>query len=332
MKKIGIIGIGGRTGTMFAFELKGKGEVFGIGREREISLIREKKLFIERGRGWECFEGNLIEEKEFPKNISFDFLFLTTKNPVGETIKFYFQKIQKEKSKIPVLFLSQNGIEAGEEAVLALKEVFGETDQVPVFRISLFNPIEKKTSEGKEIVSYSLPVKMAIGKISGEVEEKEIQEIFEGTNFQIFWVPQKETKNMEYSKLFLNLIGMASATYGLSIAEGFSKKEVFKEEFLALREYIKTVKKKGGRFLNFPRYPVKFLSLFFSLPWFLVFPFRKILARLVEKERRKKPKDLDEIEFYNGAVVKLGREIGLENKINEKILQRGKEILEKNVR
>jgi len=332
MKKIGIIGIGGRTGTMFAFELKEKGEVFGIGREREISLIREKKLFVERGEGWECFEGNLIEEKEFPKNISFDFLFLTTKNPVGETIKFYFQKIQKEKLKIPVLFLSQNGIEAGEEAVLALKEVFGETDQVPVFRISLFNPIEKKTSEGKEIVSYSLPVKMAIGKISGEVEEKEIQEIFEGTNFQIFWIPQKETKNMEYSKLFLNLIGMASATYGLSIAEGFSKKEVFKEEFLALREYIKTVKKKGGRFLNFPRYPVKFLSLFFSLPWFLVFPFRKILARLVEKERRKKPKDLDEIEFYNGAVVKLGREIGLENKVNEKILQRGKEILEKNVR
>jgi hypothetical protein len=33
--KIGVIGVGGRTGTMFAFELKNSGNVFGIGRKKK---------------------------------------------------------------------------------------------------------------------------------------------------------------------------------------------------------------------------------------------------------------------------------------------------------
>ncbi len=325
MLKIGIIGIGGRTGMMFAFELKRESQVFGIGKEREVELIKEKKLLVERNRERNFFEGILIEEKSFSGEIDFDFLFLTVKNPIDQAVKFYYQKIKEKNLKPPALFLSQNGIEAGEKAISILKEIFGKDfKKIPIFRISLFNPVDKKIFDDKIFISYSLPIKFAISKISGPNGFDEILEIFKKSGFEFEVIPKEKSRDMEYSKLFLNLIGMASASHGFSPKEGFSKKEIFKEEILAIREYKRVLKMAGGNFLNFKNYPVKFFSLFFSLPISLLFPFRKIFANLIEKRRKGKPKDLDEVEYYNGAVVKLGQRLGIETPINEKILERAK--------
>lgn len=321
--KIGIIGIGGRTGTMFFQELKNSGEVFGIGKKEEIEKIKNKELFVEKNGKKELVEGNLIEENEFPKGVDFDFLFLTVKNPIGQVVKTYYQKIKERGLKIPTLFLSQNGIEASNEALLGLKEIFGEKE-FPIFRISLFNPVEKKILNNHTIISYSLPIKMALAKISGSQEEKEINNFFKKANFKVFLISQKEAKNMEYSKLFLNLIGMASATKGLSVREGFSKKEVFLEEIKAMKEYITVVKAAKGKFLNFPGYPVKTFSFLFSLPPLFLFPLRKIFGKIIDRARTGKAKDLDEIDYYNGAVVKLGKIFNIKTPVNEEILKKVK--------
>ena len=325
MKKIGIIGIGGRTGTMFYSELKKIAQVFGIGKQFDIDLIKNKKIFARKNKKEELLEGNLIEESQFPAGIDFDFLFLAVKNPVGPIIKYYYQKIKEKNLRPPALFLSQNGVEAADEAVSVLKEIFREkAKEISIFRISLFNPVDKQNLNDKIYISYSLPIKMSMAKVSGFEDEKEAAEIFKKAGFKIYLVPQREAKNMEYSKFFLNLIGMASATQGFSAKEGFSKREVFREEILAIKEYIKTIKAARGKFLNFPHYPVKCLSLFFSLPLFLLFPFRNIFGKLIEKGREGKMKDLDEVDYYNGAVVKLGEKIKIETPINKKILEKAK--------
>jgi len=325
MKKIGTIGIGGRTGTMFYFELKKIAQVFGIGKQFDIDLIQHKKIFVKRNKKEELLEGSLIEENQFPAGINFDFLFLAVKNPVGPTVRYYYQKIKENNLRIPALFLSQNGIEAGDETIPVLKTIFGQkAKEIPVFRISLFNPVDKKNLNNNFYISYSLPIRMAVAKISGSQDKEEIAGIFTKADFKISSILQKEAKNMEYSKLFLNLIGMASATKGLSPKEGFSKKEVFLEEIGAIREYIKVVKVAGGKFLNFPDYPVEILSFIFSLPTFLLLPFRKIFGKLIEKGREGKMKDLDEIEYYNGAVVRLGEKIKIRTPINKKIFERVK--------
>lgn len=310
---------------MFAKELEGVGEIFGIGRKFEIDLIERGELFVKRNDKEIQFKGEMVEENEFPKNIHFDFLFLTVKNPVGPAVRYYYQKIKEKRLKLPILFLSQNGIEAVKEANSVLREVFGKDfEKISIFRISLFNPVEKRIFGKKTLIIYSLPIRLAISKICGNFPEEKVLEIFKRRNFEIFFVSSKDSKNMEYSKLFLNLIGMASATYGLSIREGFSKKEIFKEEIEVLREFKKVVRLKKGRFLNFPHYPIKFFSFLISLPFFILFPFRNILARLIEKGRVGKEKELDEIDYYNGAIVKLGKEVGIEIPINKKILERVK--------
>jgi hypothetical protein len=323
LKRIGIIGIGGRTGTMFAFELKNSVEVLGIGRKEEIELIKKRKIFIKKNGNEFLFEREAICDTEFLRALPLDALFLTVKNPIGPAVSYYYQKIKEENLTPPAIFLSQNGIEAGEEAISVLKNIFGErAEEIPVFRISLFNPVDREEKNGKILISYSLPIKMAIAQISGP--KIDVSEIFKSENFKVFFVDQKNAKNMEYSKLFLNLIGMPSATHGLSIKEGFSKKEIFKEEILALREYKKVVKLSGGKFLNFSGYPVKFLSFLISLPISFLSPFREILAEKIERGRARKKKELDEIDYYNGAVLKMAKKLKVEVPINSKILERVK--------
>lgn len=329
--KIAIIGVGGRTGTMFAFEFQKAGDVLGIGRERDINIIKEKRLELKRGEDPPIlFEGKVIGDSEFPKNSLPDIIFFAVKNPVGPVIKYYYQKI-KEEEKLPSLVLAQNGIVAASQAKEVLKEVLGKRrfEEIRLIRFSLFNPVDSQEVNGKIQIDYFLPIRLAFGIYSGPKETKDIKEIFEKAKIEAEEVSPENIKNMEYSKLFLNLIGMASAAKGLTIEEGFKNKETFEEEMGVLREYIKVVKKMGGKFLNFKHYPIKlFIPLLNFLPLPILKIFRKTIAKTITKGRRGKEKgNIDEIEYYNGAVIRIGKKLGIETPINEKILKRVKEKL-----
>ena len=116
---------------------------------------------------------------------------------------------------------------------------------------------------------------------------------------------------------------MASASRGFSVKEGFLNSEMLKEEVEALKEYIKVVEAAKGKFLNFSHYPVKFwASLIKLIPTNLLLFLKPFLAKMIGEKREEKTKDLDEIEFYNGAVVKLGKKMGVAILINEKIYKR----------
>ena len=326
IKKIAVIGVGGRTGTMFAQELSRVGKVIRIGRGKEVKLIRQKKLYIKKQGGREeLFKTEVIQDFEFPAESLPDIIFLTTKNPVAPVIKYYYQKI-KNYQKLPVLALSQNGIVAADDALNTLKEIFGDkVEKIQIIRISLFNPIDREEKENKTYIKYSLPIRIAFSKVSGQNNLKEISDLFKKAGFEAEKLPFEQRKNMELSKLFLNLIGMASASRGLSVEEGFKNLESFKEEIFSLREFIKVVRVKNQNFINFSHYPVKLLaSLIYYLPIGFLSFFRNQLARIINKGRKRKAKDLDEINYYNGAVIKLGKNLGVPTPINQEILKRAK--------
>ena len=326
-KKIAIIGVGGRTGTMFCQELKNVADVFCIGMEAEIEIIKQEKLFIQRNSVEpEEFKGNLIKSAEFLENDFVpDIIFLCVKNPICEAVKFYYRKVKKKGVALPALVISQNGLFAIEDAKNSLIEVLGskEAEKVKIIRMVLFNPIDGKDVNGKICMSYFLPIKMGFGKISGEGDINNIVEIFKEAKFEATQFNGKDVRNMEYSKLFLNLIGMASASRSISVKNGFKNKEFFKDEVMALQEYIKVVYSSKGNFVSFPHYPVKFLVFLFSYFPFCILSFlRGRLAKAITKNREGKSKDLGEIEYYNGAVIKLGREIGIETPKNKEIYKK----------
>jgi len=329
MKKIAIIGVGGKTGTMFAFELKKAAEVLGIGKEKEIEMINQKRVYIDRDGRLELFEGKVVKDTEFKKDFQPDFILLATKNPVGPAIKFYYPKFKGKK--IPALLIPQNGFSPLEEAKNALKEILEkEFEKVKIFRLFLFNPIQKKEIKDKIFISYSLPIKIALTQASGQEGIEELIKIFKKSHFDLEVFPKAEAKNLEFSKLFLNLIGMASSSREFPVREGFSNSEILKEEIEMLKEYIKVVKTAGSKFLNFSHYPVKFLTHLLELiPTNLLLFFGPLLVKIVREKREEKPKELDEIEYYNGAVVKLGKKLGIETPVNERIYKRVLEKLNK---
>lgn len=310
---------------MFAYELGKVIDVLGIGKEKEIEMIKGKKLYVKRKeKTLELFEGKIIKDFEFSKEPLPDVIFLATRNPVSPVIKYYYQKIKEKKKKLPTLVLSQNGIAAGEDAQKTLKELFGENARkIQIIRVNLFNPVDKKEIENKIYISYSLPIRISFGGISGSEDIQDIADLFKKANFEAKQFSPDEVKNMEFSKLFLNLIGMAAASRGFSVNEGFKDSEIFEEEIESLREYIKVGRASGRNFVNFPHYPVKLLSsLIYHLPISFLLLFRERFGKLISKGRGGKPKDLDEINYYNGAVVSLGKKIKVATPINQKICRR----------
>ncbi len=56
--------------------------------------------------------------------------------------------------------------------------------------------------------------------------------------------------------------------------------------------------------------------------------FRKKIAKLITRGRGGKIKgNLDEIDYYNGEIIKLGKELGIEISFNQKIYQKIRERL-----
>lgn len=315
---------------MLAFELQKVAEVLGAG--KEIEKIKKKEVFVERNGKVELFEGKVIGEEDFPGDFLPEIIFLATKNPVGPIVKYYYQKIKEKGYPLPSLVLSQNGISAGHDSLFALREIFGkEAEKIQIIRVSLFNPVEKKEIDGKIYISYSLPIYLSFGVFLGPRETAKLKDIFKKAKIEAQEVPPERVRDMEFSKLFLNLIGIPSALKELSIKEGFENPEIFKEEIEALKEYIKVVKAKKSNFLNFKKAPIRLLANLISfLPFPILNLFRKKLGKLTEGKRRGKPKgNLDEIDYYNGAVVELGKKLGIPTPVNEAILQKAKEFLER---
>lgn len=306
-------------GTMFAFELAKENSVLGVGERENVERIKKGKVFVERSGRIEKFKLDVVSEEEFEWEENFDFLFLCTKNPVGNIIKFYFSKIKDKK--IPALILPQNGILAANEAKEGLKEIFGEEKEIEIYRLSLFNTIFLERFDSNLKISYSLPIRFAFGPIEGGKNLKFLAEIFKKAKIDFEMVPKEKVKNMEYSKLFLNLIGMVGAAQGYNLKESFAKKKIFEKEILALKEYIKVARASGISFLNFKKYPIAlFASLIEILPLSFISLLRKILINIILRKRGEREKlNLDEVAYYNGTVWKMGEKFSIPTPINKEV-------------
>ena len=277
------------------------------------------------------FEIETINDQKLV-NHSFDAVFLCAKNPVTDVVKYYYRMFKESGRDIPALFLPQNGVTVIDEAMEAIKDIFGENkEKVKIARISLFNSVSREDTGGKVYLKYTLPIRLAVGPVSSNFSIQELGEFFNGTEIEVFEFPREKVRDMEFSKLFLNLIGMASACHDLSVEDGFNNAEIFKEELGVIKEYAKIVKSKGGRFVDFPHYPVGLISAIFNnVPLAILNLFRGWIGRKIEKGRRGKKKDIDEIEYYNGMVVNMGKEMGILTPFNEEVVKQAREKMLKN--
>jgi len=321
--RIAIVGAGGRTGTLFAHELRNSAEIVGVARQPQADDVREGRVLVERQGGMpERLACDVIEDGAFTAEVAPDFLFLATKNPVAPSVRQYYTHGQQEKP--PDLILSQNGVVAAEEARTELESIFGtRAGTIRILRVSLFNPVSVRMSGDKMVIAYFAPVRLAFGVASGPDETQDLLDLFSRAGIEAEAVVSGDVKSMEFSKLFTNLLGIPSAAHGLTIEGGFADRTVFDEEIRALREYAQVVKGSGARFLNLRHYPTGlYAALFGTVPLPILRLFRRQIATVITKGRGSKEKgNIDEIDYYSGAVVSMGERLGVETPVNTKIYQ-----------
>ncbi|MEF3245043.1 MAG: hypothetical protein K6343_03545 [Caldisericaceae bacterium] len=315
--KIAIVGVGGRTGSLFAYELKNTVKIFGFAGKKSYEKILKGNVFINKNRELFKLGTNLLTNN---LNEDVDFLFLTVKNPIKEVLKEYLTKIGKPVN----LILSQNGITAVDEAKEAIYETFHKIpSEIRIIRLVLFNAVSM-TKDANTIISYKTPIRVAFGVAFGKDDLDDLIEVFKDAKFEFTTVKKEDIKNMEYSKLFTNLIGLPSFSNGLNIYEGLKDKKSFEEEIGLLKEYIRVVEANGGEFSNFPHYPIKFFAkLVKVLPVGLLSLFRSLIAVMVLKLRGAKEKgNIDEIDYYIGNIIELARKKKIEVPICSEVLRR----------
>ncbi|MFA6375911.1 MAG: ketopantoate reductase C-terminal domain-containing protein [Candidatus Paceibacterota bacterium] len=328
-KTIYIIGVGGRTGVMFARELRDVAEIVGVGMGREIDAIGRQEIEVKRGAGGsEKFSVSAILPENFNANLKNyypDFIWMAVRNPVSEAVEFYYRNF-KGKEKLPALVFSQNGLSVVGDAKAGLVRALGqEAGKVRIIRVSLINGVDMATNDGIATIAYKIPIKLGFGAADGQ-SVADLKEIFNAGKFKCQEFQGKDVLKMENSKLFTNLIGMAAAADGLSVSAGLLDKKVFAKEAAMLKEFILAARASGSGFVdNLAGYPINFLAQLFLLPAEWLAPFRGIFERIVAKGRNR-PKDLSEIDYYNGEVVKLGKRFGVATPVNEGIVAKAKKL------
>lgn len=333
-KTIYIIGVGGRIGAMFARELREASDVVGVGKQNEIEGVAFGGVKVERGgKEPEVLEVKAVTPADFGQAVQDkypDFIWVTVRNPVTEAVKTYYRYFAG-KEKIPVLILSQNGLSAVEDAKAALREVLGqEAERAEIIRVSLINGVDAIFDSRVFHISYKLPIKLGFGLVGGSRPSEAINalaEIFKRAGFKATEFCGRDVAKMENSKLFTNLVGMAAAVNGLAADQGLRDKKIFRQEVLMMREYVKAVKAAGGGFVSsFCGYPIGFLAALMLMPFWLLNPFRGILADVVAKGRNR-PKDLGEIDYYNGEVARLGRSCSVKTPVNDDLILSAKQLV-----
>jgi len=238
-------------------------------------------------------------------------------------------------------------------------------DKVKIIRVSLINGVdlnmEAAAAQGSDepmaafagapanqsgisVVNYKLPIKLGFGALKfAEVSPMQtckicigvtyanfarldLEEIFREAGIRAQKFVGDEVLAMENSKLFLNLIGVAAAVEGFDAGAGWRDATIFKKEIAMLKEFVVAVKKSGEGFVgDLGGYPVDFFAKLALLPVWLILPFRGMFARVIAKGRNR-PKDLSEIDYYNGEVVRLGKRAGVAVPVNEEVVAKAKNL------
>ncbi len=344
-KTVYVIGAGGRTGMLFCRELRNAARIIGVAFPAEIESIKFGKAKIARGENPpEIFAAELAPAEDFGAAIARnapDFLWLATRNPVDKITAFYYRHFANQQN-FPALALSQNGLSAVADARKGLQAALGQdADKVAIVRVSLINGVDLRADrDGTITIGYKLPIKLGFGRCEfAEVSPMQtyiggtyvnssaslgLGEVFKKAGIKAREFRGKDVLAMENDKLFLNLIGMAAAVEGVDAGAAWRDKEIFKKEMAMLREFVLAANAGRGGFAGkLGGYPVKLLARLTLLPVWLLAPWRGVLAGAIAKGRNR-PKDLSEIDYYNGEVVRLGKKANVPTPANEAIIARAR--------
>ncbi len=305
----------GAIGSIIYCILEDKRDAILITKPYQLKILKEKGLKIKEFNKTVRTIRNVNVTSSFPKLKEVDVIFLCVKSTNTKEVA---KKIKGNVKKSALIISLQNGVRNTD----ILSKITGITSipGVVTFNATL-----------NEIGEVLLTMKGNIYLQNNKEFEyilNDIKEIFNSSSIKIKLVD--DITSLAWSKLVINLQNAITAITGQTIMESLIDSISRKIIYHTLKEGIEVVEKKGVKLgFSFILNP-KLLLFLLRLPTFFI----RFGVRLMRIESDAKSSMLQsilrgkptEIEFLNGEIDKLARNMGLKAPINRELVQIVKEM------
>lgn len=309
--KIAIIGTGAIGGLFLAYLSERYTDIVCIGRPYQVTSFLKEGLFIEGVRGSKHITDIKITTSLKDK---VDLAILAVKTQDLENII----ADNKQMLKNSILMTTQNGVTADHILAKEFKKkniitsivMFGAT----------FTPPNK--------IVHNFEGELVLGNIFKEPDEKIMQDIKDICSgiFECHVVP--DIQGAKYLKIFLNLNNSIPACIGMSMQDAYADPDVCRVAIGLIREAYGTITQAKIQLDNLPSFNKDKILGFVRMPFDdAAVLFSKIMTGLskeplygsiLQSIQRKRPTEID---YINGQIAAVAKELGQHAPLNEKITE-----------
>ena len=309
MKRIAIIGAGAIGSVVAGFLTKAGADVILIGRKDQVDAINTQGLRIKRFDGEEIIR---VRAAEFLDR-EHDLTIFTVKT---QDIEEAYQANHKHLSNYANILSTQNGVQADN-----LLSSHFEPEKI-ISSIVMFGATYTKPGE----VTYNFSGDWIIGKpfSANDIRVTEAEEILKKAFPTVI---TGEITGMKWLKLFVNFNNCIPALIGKSMQETFSDMDLCRLSILLLREGVGIVKESGIELVSLPQFPVERIMGLCTMPLdqaagiinktLTGLSKEPLYGSILQSILRKKTSEID---FINGEVTHLGKNIGMPSPLNRKVV------------
>ena len=306
--KITVIGAGAIGSLVAGYLTKAGCEVCLIGRADHVDAINARGLKIKKSSGEEVIKVNAVTAMKEECDLA---IFAVKTQDIE-------QAYQENHAFLDNSFIltTQNGVQADN----ILSSHFDP--KVMLSSIVMFGATYIKPGE----VIFNFPGDWILGKPYTVVDQKvyDIADIFKAA------FPVSVSSNimgMKWLKLFVNFNNCLPALTGKSMQETFADKDLCKLSVLLLKEGVDIVQKAGLELVSLPQFPVERITGLSAMPTeqgaeiihktLTNLSKEPLYGSILQSIMRKRQSEID---FINGEVVVMGKNIRLEAPLNRKVV------------
>jgi 2-dehydropantoate 2-reductase len=306
---IAVIGAGAIGSIVAAYLTKAGEDVALIGREHQVKVICENGLKVKGIRGEET-----IKVKALPcLDKEYDLVIFTVKTQdIEEAVSNNLMFLNNS-----LILSSQNGVQSD----LYLKESFHQENMFS--SIVMFGSTYVQPGE----VTFNFEGNWIIGKPFEPVDGK-TTEIAQILNAAFSTVVSQDIVGMKWLKLFINFNNCIPALTGKSMQETFADMDLCRLSIMLLKEGAGIVEKAGIELVSLPNFPAERIQGLANMPidqaagiinqTLTTLSKEPLYGSILQSIMRKRPSEID---YINGEVVRLAKQLKMESPLNGKVVE-----------
>jgi len=306
---IAIIGAGAIGSVVAGYLTKAGIDVTLIGRADQTVHIKQHGLKINGVRGEETIKVKVqtLLERDY------DLVIFTVKTQDIDTAVAE----NKEFLNNSLILSSQNGVQAD----LIFKKHFSKEKLYS--SIVMFGATYIRLGE----VSFIFEGDWIIGK-PHESDDKKVQEITDILKNAFSAVVSDDIVGMKWLKLFVNFNNCIPALLGKSMQETFADIDLCRLSVLLSKEGVDIVQKANIKLVSLPQFPAERISGLVNMPieqaseiinkTLTTLSKEPIYGSILQSIMRKRTSEID---YINGEVVRLAKQLGIDAPLNNRIVE-----------